>query len=65
MKTISERLREHALGRNGKFNFWWINDPSVHQALYSFIGDDESCTYLSEDEKRMFCLFVSEALENQ
>lgn len=63
MKTISERLREHALGRNGKFNFWWINDPSMHQALYSFIDDGESCTNLLEVEKRMFCFFVAEALE--
>ena len=65
MKTISEKLREHALGDFGGSFFQWVQDEDVYKALMRHkVGDEESMNF-EPDVRRMYALFVAEALETQ
>lgn len=65
MKTISERLREHALSDQGGVLFIDIEDASVWDEALNWKEVWETSNQLSPAERRMFCLFVAEALETQ
>lgn len=63
MKTISENLREHALGAYGGYPFGFIEPVAAWSALMSMKRDLQTSEDLTPDERRMFCLFGAEALE--
>ena len=64
MTELSERIRGHALGVNGGEVFYAIDDDGVFKALIAYKHRDEpSCTF-TPNERRMFALFVSYAVED-
>lgn len=63
MKTISEKLREHALSPQGMSHFFYIKDPDVYRAAYGWLTSDEYPHLHNDEVNGMFCLFVAEALE--
>jgi hypothetical protein len=64
-KTISQKLREHALGDYGGSQFQWVPCHEVYRALMQHkVGDEESMNF-EPDERRMYALFVAEKLESE
>ena len=64
MKTISDRLREHALGPLGARPAVDAEEDAVFQALVNFKPFSARYSSLSGEERRMYALFVAEALEH-
>lgn len=63
MKTISQKLREHALSSEGACMFHDL--PRLIQANIADHKDRhlEHWNSMRLDERRLFCLFIAEALE--
>ena len=62
MSAVADQLRRYALGPGGKFNFWWIGDNYMRDAVYAMLEEEESSVDLTFDERRLFLLFVAEAM---
>ena len=63
MKTISEKLREHALGPLGARPAVDAEEDAVFDALVRLKPFSARYSELKGDERRMYALFVAEALE--
>lgn len=65
MKKLSKRIREHALGPLGGSPFHAVVDDDVFEALIAHkTGVGQPSRTLTTDERRMFALFVSYAVES-
>ncbi len=64
--SLADRIRSHAHSGLGKMAFVNCARNDVYSALASHLDfhRGEYSAHLSPDERRMFCLFVAEAIEN-
>jgi len=70
--TPSQRIRKAALGPTPWFlpelvNAWTRDKPpyKIDDAIRTFYGGRGHFYFMSDTERRMFLLFVAEALENE
>jgi len=61
--TLSEKLREHALGWFGGGPSYTIRDDVAFAEVMMARNPGESFDNLTRDERRMFVLFVAESVE--
>lgn len=66
MKTMTDKVRAHALSSRGMRPFTHAASRLVMQVLLDHLRDmSENSMDMSSVERRMFCLFVAEALESK
>lgn len=68
MSKISDRIRTAALGPEpteggGQFLGHWVGREAMFDVVFEYRDIGEYFSALSEEERRMFLLFVAEALE--